>query len=57
MSKPENYDKLSIYDRYIYYSSLRDEDIDTFLSHLSSNEKKELYLEGRRLEEEEKEKE
>lgn len=55
MSKPENYTELSIGQKYSYYASLPDKDIKSFLSNLSKEEKKELHIEGLRLEKEEKE--
>ena len=54
MSKPENYNQLNISEKYCYYYCLDDDDIDSFLSHLTKDEKTELHVEGKRLEEEEK---
>ena len=55
MNKPTNYGELSSSEKYKFYSSLKEEYLDSFLSQLSSKEKKELHLEGKRLEKEEKE--
>lgn len=55
MNKPTNYGELSSSEKYKFYSSLKEEYLDSFLSSLTSEEKKELYLEGKRLEKEEKE--
>lgn len=52
MSKPENYNQLNISEKYCYYC-LDDDDIDSFLSLLTKDEKKELQVEGQRHKEEE----
>jgi len=54
MSRPENYNQFTITQKYCYYYYLDDDDIQSFLSLLTKDEKKELHVEGKRLEEEEK---